>query len=149
MICTTDINNLFESADDNYAVMVVKHDYKTKYPRKYLGNKNEDYPRKNWSSVILFNCGHHKNKLLTPEYIKNSTGAHLHRFAWLEDSEIGSIKPTWNWLSMEMPHNHNAKIIHYTIGAPCFEEYQDCDFSQQWWDEYKKTTHPINLPIGK
>jgi hypothetical protein len=24
---------------------------------KYLGNKNEDYPRKNWSSLILWNCG--------------------------------------------------------------------------------------------
>lgn len=143
MICNADISELFEYADDTKAVCVVKHNYQTKYPRKYLGNKNEDYPRKNWSSVILWNCEHPKNKQLDPDYISDSSGAHLHRFAWLDDDDIGEIKPSWNWLAMEMSLNNSAKLIHYTIGTPCFEAYADCDHADLWWNEYKLTTAPI------
>jgi lipopolysaccharide biosynthesis glycosyltransferase len=144
MICQEDISKLFEYADETKAVFVVKHNYETKFPRKYLGNTNENYPRKNWSSVILFNCGHPKNKCLTPDYIADSSGAHLHRFAWLDDSYIGEIRPSWNWLAMEMSHNESAKLIHYTVGTPCFPEYADCDHSKEWWDEYALTTKPVN-----
>lgn len=143
MICRDDIAKLFEYADDTKAAIVVKHNYQTKFPRKYLGNKNENYPRKNWSSVILFNCGHPKNKALTPEFIENATGAELHRFTWLDDDDIGELRPSWNWLAMEMSHNESSKIIHYTIGTPCFPEYADCDHSKEWWDEYERTTNPV------
>jgi lipopolysaccharide biosynthesis glycosyltransferase len=143
MICNTDISELFALCDNSKAVMVVHHDYKTKFPRKYLGNKNQDYPRKNWSSVILWNCGHPKNKTLTPEYIQNANGAHLHRFAWLDDSEIGYLQPAWNWLVEEYSHNDSAKILHYTVGTPCFEEYADCDHSDKWWNEYQDSIAPI------
>jgi lipopolysaccharide biosynthesis glycosyltransferase len=144
MICNADISELFEYADESKAVCVVKHNYTTKYPRKYLGNKNEDYPRKNWSSVILWNCEHPKNKALDPDYIADASGAHLHRFAWLDDDDIGEIKPSWNWLAMEMSLNNSAKLIHYTIGTPCFDEYADCDHADKWWNEYKLTTAPID-----
>ena len=46
MIVNSDLNELFCLTDKNYAVQVVKHDYKTKFPVKYLGNKNENYPKK-------------------------------------------------------------------------------------------------------
>jgi lipopolysaccharide biosynthesis glycosyltransferase len=143
MICNADMAELFSYADDTKAVMVVKHDYKTKYPRKYLGNKNEDYPRKNWSSVILWNCGHPKNKILTPDYISTSTGSHLHRFSWLDDGEIGTIKHCWNWLVSEYAYNPSAKLLHYTVGTPCFQEYADCDHADQWYSEYDKTKAPL------
>ena len=70
MIVNHNLNDLFDQFDEKYAVQVVKHDYKTKFPVKYLGHKNDDYPKKNWSSVILFYCSHPKNKILTPKYIK-------------------------------------------------------------------------------
>ena len=66
MICRTDIAEILENFDNDEAVKVVKHNYKTKHPIKYLGAKNEDYPKKNWSSVMLWNCGHWLNKQLTP-----------------------------------------------------------------------------------
>ena len=53
MILRTDIAELWNLQQPDKDVMVVQHDYKTKMPVKYLGAKNEDYPRKNWSSVIL------------------------------------------------------------------------------------------------
>ena len=86
-----------------YAVQVVKHNYKTKFPIKYLGHKNDDYPKKNWSSVILFNCSHPKNKILTPKLIETAKGSYLHRFSWLDENEIGEIPQEWNYLVLEYP----------------------------------------------
>lgn len=143
MICNSDIKKLFDLIDESKAVMVVKHDYKTKHPIKYLGNKNEDYPRKNWSSVILWNCGHAKNKVLSPQYIQQALGSHLHRFAWLDDSDIGELPNEWNWLVLEQPENPKAKLLHYTVGSPCFMGYRYKDHSREWFDEYFKTIAPL------
>jgi lipopolysaccharide biosynthesis glycosyltransferase len=132
MVCLDDIAKLWALRDDSKAVLVVKHDYKTKAKQKYLGNKNEDYPRKNWSSVILWNCSHPKNKILTPSKISNETGAFLHRFTWLEDEEIGELPKEWNWLAREYEDNYKAKLIHYTLGTPCFSEYRDSEMADLW-----------------
>jgi lipopolysaccharide biosynthesis glycosyltransferase len=136
MICNDDIANLWKKRDETKAVMVVKHDYKTKQKQKYLGNKNEDYPRKNWSSLVLWNCAHPKNKILSPNFIENSSGAFLHRFSWLHDSEIGELGKEWNWLAIEYPDNPSAKLIHYTLGTPCFKEYSDSPMSEKWHESF-------------
>lgn len=136
MICNDDIANLWKKRDETKAVMVVKHDYKTKQKQKFLGNKNEDYPRKNWSSLVLWNCAHPKNKILSPNFIENSSGAFLHRFSWLHDSEIGELGKEWNWLAIEYPDNPSAKLIHYTLGTPCFNEYSDSPMSEKWHESF-------------
>lgn len=136
MICNTDINELWALKDPNKAVHVVKHDYKTKFPNKYLGNRNENYPRKNWSSLILWNCEHKKNKILTPEFISNQDGKFLHRFSWLEDEDIGSIDKKWNWLVSEYENNDNANLLHYTIGTPCFKQFKYSNHSDIWYKYY-------------
>jgi lipopolysaccharide biosynthesis glycosyltransferase len=145
MICQSDIKELWDLRDESKALMVVKHDYLTKANIKYLGNKNENYPRKNWSSVILWNCYHPKHKILTPEFIQNQTGKYLHRFSWLDDKEIGEIPKEWNWLAIEYPENKNAKLIHYTLGTPCFKEYEKTDMSDIWY----KTFERVKDGIGK
>ena len=137
MICREDLAKLWSLRDCLKAVQVVKHDYKTKVATKYLGNKNEDYPRKNWSSLILWNCDHPKNKGLTPEFIQNQTGSYLHRFSWLCDDEIGELSQEWNWLAIEYEENPEAKLIHYTLGTPCFKEYQLSSMSSEWYKTYK------------
>ena len=113
-------------------MQVVQHDYKTKVTKKYWGNKNENYPRKNWSSVVIWNCGHDKHKILSPNFIQNQTGSFLHRFHWLNDDEIGSIDKKWNWLAMEYEEKKEVNLIHYTIGTPCFKEYRNKSFSSYW-----------------
>ncbi len=138
MICQQDIKELWDLRDDSKAVMVVKHDYKTKAAVKYLHNKNEDYPRKNWSSLILWNCGHPANKLLTPEFIREQTGAFLHRFTWLEEEEIGELNSEWNWLAIEYPENYQAKLIHYTLGTPCFKDYAETSMADLWKAAYQR-----------
>jgi lipopolysaccharide biosynthesis glycosyltransferase len=137
MILQDDISNLWNLRDDSKAVMVVKHDYKTKMPIKYFGAKNEDYPRKNWSSVILWNCNHPAHKILSPEFIQQSTGQYLHRFGWLTDTDIGELPIEWNWLADEYGVNNNAKLIHYTLGTPCFEEFADTPMGELWYEELK------------
>lgn len=141
MVVKEDIAKLWELRQKHRDVQVVKHDYKTRMPIKYLGSKNEDYPRKNWSSVIIWNCESFSNKRLTPEYVMNSTGKHLHRFEWLEDNRIGSLPIEWNWLPDEFGENTRAKLLHYTLGAPCFEEFHDTEMAQDWHDESALTTY--------
>jgi len=132
MILNSDIKELFELADETKALQVVQHDYKTKATVKYLGNKNEDYPRKNWSSVILWNCSHPSHRILTPRFVAQQSGAFLHRFQWLKDAEIGELPATWNWLAEEYPTNSKSKLIHYTLGTPCFSAFQNCSQSDSW-----------------
>ena len=137
MICQADLKELIGMADRNKALMVVKHDYQTKASIKYLGNINENYPRKNWSSVILWNCSHPKHKILTPEFVSNQTGKFLHRFSWLDDNDIGELPVEWNWLACEYEKNTEAKLIHYTLGTPCFKDFRDTDMAEIWYDYYE------------
>lgn len=132
MVCNRDIKELWESRDYSKAVQVVKHDYRTKARVKYLGNKNEDYPRKNWSSLILWNCGHPENRCLTPEFISLKDGVFLHRFQWLSDNLIGELNNKWNWLAIEYDENPYANLIHYTLGTPCFREYRETSSANYW-----------------
>jgi lipopolysaccharide biosynthesis glycosyltransferase len=145
MICNGDIAELAQYATKHQrkAVFVVKHDYKTKHPIKYLGNKNEDYPRKNWSSVIVFNNQH--NKELTLDAVMNNDGKYLHRFSWLDDDQIGELPIEWNYLESEYENKDNIKLIHYTIGTPCFEGYEDTPNAYKWWDVYAKMVYPISV----
>ena len=143
MVCQADILELLKLKDDSKAVMVAKHNYQTKQSKKYFNNKNENYPKKNWSSVILWNCSHPKHKILTPEFIQNQSGKFLHRFSWLNEDEIGEIPLEWNWLALEYPENKEAKIIHYTLGTPCLKEYKDTNMSDIWYDSYNKSQEGV------
>ncbi len=144
MVCQADIKELWDLRDESKALLVVKHDYQTKAYQKYLGNINENYPRKNWSSLILWNCAHPKHKGLTPDFIANQTGKFLHRFSWLDDADIGDLPLEWNWLAIEYPENKNAKLIHYTLGTPCFKDYKNTDMSDIWHYEYKRMIDGID-----
>lgn len=141
MIVNEDITQLWNLREDDKDVMVVKHDYKTKASEKYLGAKNEDYPCKNWSSVILWNCGSYPNRKLTPEFVQKATGAQLHRFTWLDDSRIGELPLEWNWLDLEYDTNPDAKLIHYTLGIPAFKEYATGGMADLWHNERILTEH--------
>ena len=135
MIVRGDITELWDLRDSTKDVQVVKHDYKTKMTEKYLGAKNENYPRKNWSSVMLYNCSNFPTRKLTPEYIQQSSGAHLHRFEWTDDSRVGELPIEWNWLPDEFGPNPNAKLLHYTLGTPSFHEFATTPMGDEWHRE--------------
>ncbi len=138
MVCRADIRELWDLRDPSKAVQVVQHDYQTRQNVKYLGNRNENYPRKNWSSVILWNCGHPAHRILTPERVRDSTGAFLHRFSWLQDDQVGALPAEWNWLAIEYPDNPQAKLVHYTLGTPCFSDYAKTEMAEDWHATYRR-----------
>ncbi len=138
MVCRADIRELWDLRDPSKAVQVVQHDYQTRQNVKYLGNRNENYPRKNWSSVILWNCGHPAHRILTPERVRDSTGAFLHRFSWLQDDQVGALPAEWNWLAIEYPDNPQAKLVHYTLGTPCLSDYAKTEMAEDWHATYRR-----------
>lgn len=147
MIVRGDIVELYNSMPLDMDVAVVKHDYQTRQTEKYMGAKNENYPRKNWSSVIVWNCNSYPNRKLTPEFVMKSSGAYLHRFSWLDDQRIHALPPEWNWLPDEYGANADAKLLHYTLGTPCFHEYADTPQNELWhreriFTEYCQQTLP-------
>jgi len=137
MILTTDIKELFDQVDDKYAVMCVQHDYTPREGLKMDGKQQTSYPRKNWSSVMLVNCGHPSNAVLHKELVNDPeiSGAYLHRFSWLKDEEIGELDHTWNYLVGVYNDIDVPKLIHYTEGGPWFENYRDCEFHKLWKNE--------------
>ena len=122
--------------------MCVKHDYKPKSETKMDGKIQSIYPRKNWSSLVLWNCSHPSNKKITKELVNDDqiTGKYLHRFSWLKDDEIGSINHHWNWLVgwYQEPKDGKPKAIHYTEGGPWFADYRFCEYHEVWKDNLFK-----------
>jgi lipopolysaccharide biosynthesis glycosyltransferase len=147
MIVRADIAELWDLRDYTVDVQVVKHDYQTRMAEKYLGAKNENYPRKNWSSVILWNCQNPANKRLTPQFIEKATGAELHRFTWIKDERIGELPREWNWLPDEYGANPAAKLLHYTLGAPCFHEFATTDQADEWHRERMLTDYCLQRGV--
>lgn len=139
MVVDVDIAQLWswKNTYPTKALFVVKHDYKTKHKIKHVGSTlqspNTDYPRKNWSSVVLWNCGHPKNKILTRDYISAAASSHLHRFGWLDDGDVGELTPDWNYLVGEQAPS-SAHIYHHTLGVPGMKHYAD-DYASWRWHE--------------
>ena len=130
---TKDVADLFSLRDDRYAIMCTQHDYIPRSASKMDGQKQVVYPRKNWSSCVLWNCEHSANAVITPDVVNTETGAFLHRFQWLTDDLIGKIPLEWNWLEgeYEKPETPPA-AIHFTNGGPWFDNCQDVDYAEIW-----------------
>ncbi|MFT3988310.1 glycosyltransferase [Aestuariivirga sp.] len=135
-VFTTDVRKVLDTLDPAKAVYVVQHDYTPALAVKMDGKAQHVYPRKNWSSFMVFNGGHEAVKALTPEVVNSQTPQYLHRFSWLEDKDIGSLPLSWNFLSGEYPKPAEIpNAIHYTNGGPWFEGHQNTDFGEFWLEE--------------
>ena len=141
MLCRTDIAGLEDEMERHAdkVLLVAQHDYtpvstlKMKGMESPQGKAQTVYPRKNWSSLMIFN--NERCAALTPEYVNSASGLALHRFQWTADESIGGLPLEWNWLVTEYPHNPAAKIVHYTLGGPWFDAYRNCDYASEWFAE--------------
>jgi|TARA_R100000353_G_scaffold174328_2_gene142066 hypothetical protein len=115
-------------------IAVVQHEDYNVTKNKMDGIENKSYPRKNWSSLIIYNCS--KLQHLTKEYLDNATAAQLHELRWAKN--IGSIPPKYNWLVglYENCGCTQLKGLHFTEGGPWFDKYKNCEFSEEWWEVY-------------
>lgn len=143
MIFLSDIKRLFSFCNPNYAVMCVKHNHAVSDTSKKMdGRQQLHYHRKNWSSFVLWNCAHPANKELTKEKVSFMSGKDLHSFAWLDDSQIGTLPIEYNYISGVSPKlpvefGNRPHVIHYTEGGPWFDECKGIPYEQFWLDEYE------------
>lgn len=130
-----DIKKLIQLYDPSYAVQVVKHDYQPTKSIKMNNKIQTMYPRKNWSSLILWNNSHPKHKQLTLELLNSSTGSFLHQFKWLEDDEVGNISYEWNWLVgwYEEMITLQPRALHFTEGGPWLKSVEN-KYDDIWVD---------------
>jgi len=138
MLFRRDIAELWSLRDDAYAVMCCQHDYTPKAERKFFGQLQSKYARKNWSSLMLFNnaaCAK-----LTEEYVNTASGLELHQFRWLDDRQIGALPMPWNHLVGEYEHDPVAANVHFTLGGPYIDEtYANSDYADEWF----RTRHRV------
>ena len=151
-----DIADLLDYCDDKYALICVKHDYKPSVTTKLAGREQSIYPRKNWSSMVLWNCSHPAKQNVSLSMINKEGGAFLHRFSWIEDdSLIGEVPYHWNFLvdwytpyTEEEIEKKGGKpgAIHYTEGGPWFPDYRDTDYSKEWFEELRAYEAKLPAP---
>ena len=140
MLVTRDIEEMFALFDSKYAVQVPKHDYTPSTSNKMGGLPQTSYPRKQWSAVVIYNCGHIANKPLTNTIVETATPKFLHRFEWLMDQLIGSIPLEYNFLVGEQEKTSNLPFnIHHTLGSPVYKDCQHVDYADYWKEEFKIT----------
>jgi hypothetical protein len=144
ILVQADIATLWALRDDRYAVQVVQHDHRPKETQKFLGQMQTAYPKKNWSSVMLFNNS--KCRALTPAYVETASGLDLHQFRWLtDDSLIGALPHAWNVLIDYDPDElaDRGSLLHYTSGGPWFSDYRNAGKAALWWQGLRDTLHPV------
>lgn len=119
MLLRDDVSQLFDMADDKYALMVSKNHIKFE-----------------WASAMLFNCAHPSNRVLTPEYVETTTDM-LHRISWLKDEEVGAFPGEWNHLVGYDEPRTDAKLVHYTQGVPAYDITSDSEYAEEWREHCK------------
>jgi hypothetical protein len=139
MLVTQCFSNLLSKCKGDYSLWCVKHDYIPKELVKMDGQKQFTYPRKNWSSFVVYNASDPLSKEITPELVNKAEPAFLHRFEHFPDDKIGALPIDWNFLAGEYP-KYEAGLpanIHHTLGSPMFPGYEQCDYSEVWF-QYKQ-----------
>jgi len=130
----SNVSRVFDLADPSKAVMCVQHTHDPIETTKMDSQIQTRYSRKNWSSVMLFNCGHPSNKKLTIDMVNTLPGRDLHRFCWLEDHEIGALPQEFNYL-VGYTHLNSGKtpvVVHFTSGLPDLPGYEDQEYADEW-----------------
>lgn len=120
--------------DDTKAIMCVKHEHVPENDIKMDGQFQTSYPRKNWSSVMAFNCDHPAIAALNVAVVNSYPGRDLHRFFWLENDLIGGLPQEWNYLvgHTNLPNHITPKIVHFTDGGPWLKQFQTVEYADEW-----------------
>lgn len=126
------VGRLFEQLDPGKALYCVHHRHEPTETSKMDGQVQAAYPRKNQSSVMAFNCDHAANKALTLELLNTTPGRDLHRFCWLQDSDIGELPSAWNHLVGYSDPDESATVAHFTKGVPDMPGYENQKYADEW-----------------
>lgn len=132
MLIRENLAPLFASLDTKYAVYCVQNIFEPVSGIKMDGQVQTRYPKKLWSSFMIWNCDHPANKALTLEMINVLPGRDLHALCWLKDEQIGRIGSEWNWVVGHSDPTLIPANIHWTSGTPDMVGYHDAPFADEW-----------------
>jgi hypothetical protein len=132
-----DIAELVAELDDSKAVCCVQHDYKPSEDTKMDGQAQLLYARKNWSSLMAFNLRHPANARLDGDLLNTVPGRDLHRFCWLDDTDLKALSKDWNWLEGTYPVTDTLpRTVHFTRGGPWMEGWRNVAYADLWLDAF-------------
>lgn len=122
MLVTGDIAELFDCGDRHRPIHV-----RTDLPPQLHFERG---------AVMLFNCGHEWNKVLTPEYIDDPERCKApHLIDWLDQDMIGSFPADWHRLVLYETIPDSTKLYHYTGGVPIFPETRGCPGTTEFFKD--------------
>ena len=138
MLALGDVSELFHLPMDGLALRVRQHEYNPTETVKMGGKTQTQYPRKNWSSLMLMNTpeldGLDQGGGRDPDAAPGCTASRP-----IPDEKIGDISEEWNVLDhMTGP----TKLLHYTSGGPWLPGCEDADHADLWHEyreEYEAT----------
>lgn len=133
-----DPREMLAEIEPGKAVYIVRHDYEPPAAQyKMDGQLNQPYAMKNSSSVMLWDCSHPANRRLSLHDINTRPGRDLHRFYFLNESEIGTLDPAWNWLVGIEPLPANLGVAHFTLGTPNIPGLEQSAHAEIWFEAQK------------
>lgn len=137
MLIRADIFELIDACrnDPGKAVYCVQHQHRPRERSKMDGASQTRYPRKNWSSLVVWNPS--LNRKITPAKVSRLPGAYLHGFRWLKDEEIGALPEEWNWLEGWSSPRLTPKMVHYTRGTPDMPGYGGVAYAREWMRQWR------------
>lgn len=143
-----DVVDLFALADPHYAVQVVQHPAMSAIGDKKDGQPQTTYARKNWSSVMLWNCAHPAHQRLTLQALNAYPGRDLHQFAWLPSEAIGALPLGWNYLvgESQTPADKLVHLAHFTLGTPDLPGHEKDPYAAEWRATARRAG--IDLTVG-
>lgn len=144
-----DVLQLFALADPQYAVQVVQHPPLLEDAEKKRGHVQQPYPRKNWSSVMLWNCGHPANKMLTLDVLNSWAGRDLHAFSWLFDDQIGALPARWNYLVGVNEPQADPGVVHFTLGTPDMPGHDRDPFAEEWFAQARAAGYELTGGVSR
>jgi hypothetical protein len=126
-------------AEPHHAVRVVQHHLQPEELTavKMDGKPQSWYPKKNWSSMMVFNNAHEDCRKLIPERINDSEIDWLHQFKWTSDA--ASLPLTFNYL---VGYGYGVKdpyAVHFTNGGPWLEQFRNVEYAEEWFNVQRKT----------
>jgi hypothetical protein len=144
MFVRSDITEIFDvyGTDKDKAISCVQHTHAPTETTKMDGQVQTIYRRKNWSSLVLWNCDHPWVKELTIADVNTKTGSWLHAFEWMDIYPIGNIPLEWNWLDGDSDEDITPKNVHFTTGGPVYPDWKpkrdiDAKYAEEWADFYQ------------
>ncbi len=132
MLIKGNVGLMMQNLDPKFAVYCVKRHFEPEPGTKMDGQEQTKYPRKQWSSFVVFNCDHPANQINWLGVANTMPGADLHRFFWLSDDEIGELDSSWNVLLGHDDPEKPADVLHWTNGLPDMPGYENAPHADLW-----------------